>query len=126
MRHLSRRFRCALLCAIAACSAPQPPNRPPDLKGTVIARTPRLPKPGGDAHLVIASATARVDIAMSRDVRVLEALSDGRYRNSGSDDGWIGRAVEVWFAGDTGNAPGVQVPAGVTPRRAAYVVKAAR
>src|ERR1051325_4490017 len=111
---------------LAGCStSQQPQNRPPDFSGTVVGRTPRLPQSDGAAHLVIASAKERIDVALERDVRVLEALPDGGYRTTESDDGWRGRAVQVWFAGDPA-VPNAQLRDGVVARRAAYVVKAAR
>lgn len=99
-----------------------PPNRPPDFVGTVIGRTPRLPQRDGAAHLVISAPSMRVDIALEPGVRVLEALPDGGYRSATSDDTWVGRQVEVWYAERTGRTPGALPPAGVVSRRALYVV----
>ena len=106
---------------LAGCDAPRPPTRPPDLEGTVIGRTPRLPTRDGAAHLVIAARTLRVDVALARGVRVLEALPDGGYRAAETSEDWVGRVVQVWFASDTA-PPGAAVPAGVIARRASVVV----
>jgi hypothetical protein len=107
---------------LASCAAPEPPNRPPDLTGTVIGRTPRLPTRDGAARLVIAAPPARVDVALGPGVRELEAGPDGGYRSAESNDAWVGRVVQVWYAADTAPAPSAPLLAGVVARRATYVV----
>ncbi len=115
-------FAVTLLAWLVGCAAPEPPNRPPDLAGTVIGRTPRLPARDGAARLVIAAPPARVDLALGDGVRVLEALPGGDYRAAESDEAWLGRIVQVWYAADVAPAPSAPVPAGVISRRATYVV----
>lgn len=107
---------------LAGCAKPMPPNRPPDLTGTVIGRTPRLPQRDGAAHLVIADPPVRVDVALGPDVRVLEALAGGSYRSAESDESWVGRVVQVWYAEEAAQTSGAPPPAGVISRRASYVV----
>jgi hypothetical protein len=107
---------------LTGCAAPAPPNRPPDLAGTVIGRTPRLPTRDGAAHLVIAARSARVDVPLGPGVRVLEALADGTFRSAQSDESWVGRAVQVWYAADTAPTSSAPPPSGVISRRATYVV----
>lgn len=122
-------FRLARLATLLAagtlltgCSAPLPPNRPPDMSGTVIGRTPRLPQRDGAAHLIIKAPPVRVDVALEPAVRVLEALPGGAYRSAESDERWVGWTVHVWYAHDTAKARGRTLPAGVVSRRASYVV----
>src|SRR5688572_3275410 len=83
MRHSALALVVQVVSTVASfggCAAPKPPTRPPDLEGAVIGRTPRLPTRDGAAHLVIAAAPARVDVALGPGVRVLEALPGGGYR----------------------------------------------
>jgi hypothetical protein len=129
MRRPALALLARLLIAVAplgGCAAPQPPTRPPDLEGAVIGRTPRLPARDGAAHLVIAAAPSRVDVALGPGVRVLEALPDGGYRAAESSDAWVGRVVQVWFSTDTAHPPSAPLPAGVVARRASHVVATQR
>jgi hypothetical protein len=109
---------------VVGCASPKPPNRPPDFAGTVIGRTPRLPN-GDAAHLVIGAQTSRVDVTLGAGVQVLEALPEGGYRWAESNDAWVGRAVQVWYAAND-STPVAPISAGVVPHHASYVVAARR
>lgn len=125
-----------LAVLLGGCANPQPPAEPPDFKGVIVGRTPRLESPPAAAHLIIqehpltpfggseAPPAALVDVELGPDVRTMERAPDGAYRWAESSEAWVGRSVRVWFDPDGGLAPD---PSGLgVSRRARAVVSEIR
>jgi hypothetical protein len=100
-------MRALLLSAVSiiaiGCSSARPPANPPALRGTVVARSPRLDRPPTPASLMIErdDGSERVTVVVPPDTKVMEQLPDSAYRWTETSERWVGRRVHVWFDVDS-------------------------